>query len=137
MTMSIKNQTADFLHLLCCYIKANPDCLVAVADYDKAAPGKLLLGYYDDAFYYIRPEVFLPVVRAEAYGNYQVDMRHILRELFALNFIKVHWILCGEVRYRPQKRIGTTRKRYITMYRRQLETYMDEHFSKEADNEQS
>ena len=59
----------------------------------------------------------------------------ILRELFAADFIKVHWILCGEVRYRPQKSIGGTRKRYITFYRGRLDSYMYMRCIKEADYE--
>ena len=135
--MNIDKQTADFLRLLCSYLKANPGCLAAVKEHDKVSPDKLLLGYYDDTCYYIRPEVFIPVVRAGAHGRYKLRIRHIMRQLFAMNYIKVHWILTGEVRYRPQKRVGKTKRRYITVYRRQLEIYMDELFRKEADNEQS
>lgn len=60
----------------------------------------------------------------------------ILRKLFVMDYIKVHWILTGQVRYRPQKRVGKTRKRYITLYRKQLDYFMNEHFEKEADDEQ-
>lgn len=60
----------------------------------------------------------------------------IQRKLFAMDYIKVHWILTGQVRYRPQKRVGKTRKRYITLYRKQLDYFMNEHFEKEADDEQ-
>ncbi len=133
--MSRDKQTADFLYLLCCYLKANPGCLIAVSDYDKETGNKLPLGYYDDAFYYIRPEMMIPMFRAVVFSDYEADMLQILRELFAADYIKVHWILSGEVRYRPQKRIGSTRKRYITFYRRQLEPYMDRNIKKEADDE--
>lgn len=60
----------------------------------------------------------------------------IQRKLFAMDYIKVHWILTGQVRYRPQKRVGKTRKRYITLYHKQLDYFMNEHFEKEADDEQ-
>gem|GEM_PF-6605797 len=77
----------------------------------------------------------IPMFRSITYQNYHADMMLILRELFAADFIKVHWILCGEVRYRPQKRIGGTRKRYITFYRKQLDSYMDRQLIKEAGHE--
>lgn len=125
--MSRDKQTADFLYLLCSYLKANPDCLIAVSNYEKKTGSMLPLGYYDDTYYYIRPEMMIPMFRAVAFPNYNADILQILRELFATDFIKVHWILSEEVRYRPQKRIGKTRKRYITFYRRQLEPYMVKH----------
>lgn len=133
--MSHNKQTAEFLYLLCCYLKANPGCLIAVSDFDKETGNKLQIGYYDDVYCYVRPEMVIPMFRAVAFPDYEADMLQILRELFAADFIKVHWILSGEVRYRPQKRIGSTRKRYITFYRRKLEPYMDKHFKKEAEDE--
>lgn len=133
--MSRKKQTADFLHLLCCYMRANPGCLAEVSNLGAVSAQSPLLGYFDDTYYYIRPEMMIPMFRAITYQNYHADMMLILRELFAADFIKVHWILCGEVRYRPQKRIGDTRKRYITFYRRRLDSYMDMRCIKEADYE--
>ena len=135
--MSVDKQTTYFLNLLCSYLKANRGCLAAVREHDKVKPDKLLLGYYDDTYYYIRPEVFLPIVRAGAYRRIKLSARHIMEQLFAMNYIKVHWILTGEVRYRPQKRVGKTRRRYITLYRRQLEAYRNNLYRKEADDEQS
>ncbi len=133
--MSRKKQTADFLHVLCCYMKENPGCLAEVSSPGKGSAQSPLLGYFDDTYYYIRPEMMIPMFRAITYQNYHANMMLILHELFAADFIKVHWILCGEVRYRPQKRIGGTRKRYITFYRRQLDSYMDRQIIKEADYE--
>ena len=130
--MNRKKQTADFLFLLCCYLKANPGCLAEVSNPGTVSAQSPLLGYFDDAYYYIRPEMMIPMFRAVTIHNYKTDMLLILRELFAADFIKVHWILCGEVRYRPQKRIDGTRKRYITFYRRQLDSYMDMQCIKEA-----
>lgn len=130
--MSRKKQTADFMFLLCCYLKANPGCLAEVSNPGAVSAQSLLLGYYDDSFYYIRPEMMIPIFQAVTFPDCKADMLTILRELFAADFIKVHWILCGEVRYRPQKRIGGTRKRYITFYRRQLDSYMDRQIIKEA-----
>ena len=133
--MSSKKQTAAFLHLLCCYLKANPGCLAEVSNPGAVSAQSPLLGYYDDTYYYIRPEMMIPMFRAVMFPNYNADILLILRELFAANFIKVHWILCGEVRYRPQKRIGSTRKRYITFFRRQIDPFLEWYIIKEADNE--
>ena len=133
--MSRKMQTADFLNLLCCYLKANPGCLAEVSSPGAVSAQSPLLGYYDDTYYYIRPEIMIPMFRAVMFPEYNADMLLILRELFAANFIKVHWILCGEVRYRSQKRIGSTRKRYITFFRRQIDPYLDWYIIKEADDE--
>lgn len=78
----------------------------------------------------------LSVFRAFTYGKYKVDVQKILRELFAMDLIKVHWVLTGEVRYRPQKRIGKTRKRYITIYRSRFNQYIQGQLGKEKANEQ-
>lgn len=139
--MMSDNQTADFLFLLYRFLKANPACIVAVSDGWKQSSDKLLIGYYDDVYYYIRPQMILPVFRAEVYGSYKVDVQKILRELFAMDLIKVHWILTGELRYRPQKRIGKTRKRFITINRKRFEKFISMRFQsepravKEAGNE--
>ncbi len=133
--MSSEKQTADFLYLLCCYLKANPGCLAEVSNPGAVSAQSPLLGYYDDTYYYIRPEMMIPMFRAVMFPDYNADMLLILRKLFAANFIKVHWILCGEVRYRPQKRIGSTRKRYITFFRRQIDPYLEWYIIKEANNE--
>lgn len=136
MIMSIEKQTEDFLYLLCEYMKANPGCIVAVNEHNTVSADKQPLGYCDDTYYYIRPEIYIPCFRAVEYPDHKVDMLLILRKLFAMDYIKVHWILTGQVRYRPQKRVGKTRKRYITLYRKQLDFFMNEHFVKEADDEQ-
>lgn len=133
--MSREMQTVVFLNLLCCYMRANPCCLAEVSNLGAVSAQSPLLGYYDDSYYYIRPEMMIPMFRAVVFPNDHADMLLILRELFAADFIKVHWILCSEMRYRPQKRIGGTRKRYITFYRKQLDSYMDSQLIKEAGHE--
>lgn len=54
------------------------------------------------------------------------NMKHILENLFALDLIKVHWILSKEVRYRPQKRVGKTKFRYINLKREGFEKLFKE-----------
>lgn len=51
--MNRKKQTADFLNLLCCYLKANSGCLAEVSNPGKITTQSPLLGYYDDSYYYI------------------------------------------------------------------------------------
>lgn len=130
------NQTVDFLTLLYRYLQANPTCIAALGDKREESEGRSLLGYYDDVYYYIYPEMYLSVFRAFTYGKYKFDAQKILRELFAMDLIKVHWVLTGEVRYRPQKRIGKTRKRYITIYRSRFNQYIQGQLEKEKANEQ-
>lgn len=60
----------------------------------------------------------------ERLSEHMMCMRKIQRNLFALNLIKVHWILSAEVSYRPQKRVETTRRRYITFYKKPLYEFM-------------
>ena len=57
-------------------------------------------------------------------GLKEFNMQKVLHNLFACNLIKVHWILTCDIRYRPQKRVGKTKKRYITFIRREVETRM-------------
>ena len=44
----------------------------------------------------------------------------MLNTLFRANLIKVGWVMRKDMRYRPEKRIGNTRRRYITFIRREL-----------------
>ena len=121
--MSCK-QTEQFLYMLYRFIRVNPSALVRVCDHDCVPEKRFLLGYYDADYLYIRPQMFIPVFLAahpEA-GNYNI--RRILEQLFALDMIKVHWIVSCDCRYRPQKRVGKTKRRYITFYRNKLEAYI-------------
>ena len=91
-------------------------------------PLKTLLGYYDDEYIFIIPKVLISNCNL-LLGRHKIkqfNMRKILQNLFALNLIKVHWILTCEVRYRPEKRVGNTRKRYITFIRKELKSILRE-----------
>lgn len=124
------------INAVICSTLANLTCIAALSDKREESEGRPLLGYYDDVYYYIHPEMYLSVFRAGTYGKYKIDVQKILRELFAMDLIKVHWVLTGEVRYRPQKRIGKTRKRYITIYRSRFNQYIQGQLGKEKANEQ-
>lgn len=112
------------MYMLYRYIRANPKALVRVREHDRVPAYQLLLGYYDDDFVYIRPQIILPLFHAGNGNSAKFDERKIMEQLFALDMIKVHWIVTSECRYRPQKRVGKTRKRYITFYRNKLNAYL-------------
>ena len=53
-------------------------------------------------------------------GMGHINIQLVLNTLFRANLIKVNWVMRKDLRYRPEKRIGTTRRRYITFIRREL-----------------
>ena len=113
-------ETCCFMQLLKRLIYEDNNYLLPVKDYENIKPDKNLLGYYDNAYVYIIPSVVIGMcdtILIQSKSK-QLDMQKILKQLFALNYIKVHWVLTDEVRYRPQKRIGKTRRRYITFYKK-------------------
>lgn len=113
-------QTCCFMHLIQRFIKDNNNYLLPVKQYMNTVPNKVLLGYYDDEYIYLIPKVVIGMCNKLLTENNLTpfNMQIILRQLFALNFIKVHWIMSKEIRYRPQKRVGSTKLRYITFNRR-------------------
>ena len=85
-------------------------------------PEKTLLGYYDDEYVYLIPSVLIGMcndymTRIEK-GHLNIQL--ILSTLFRANLIKVNWVMRKDLRYRPEKRVGNTRRRYITFIRREL-----------------
>ena len=118
--MRINKNTVRFLRMLYQCIRCNPNALVRVCDYDRVKEGQFLLGYYDTDYVYIRPQVFIPIFLAAYPDAGDYNIRPILEQLFALDMIKVHWIVSCDCRYRPQKRVGKTKRRYITFYRNRL-----------------
>lgn len=124
--MQTDKATEDFLYMLYRYLRVNPHCLVRVQEHDRVPSYKLLLGYYDEQYVYIRPSVILPLIHAAESDGRKVNICKIMEQLFAMDFIKVHWIVSCDCRYRPQKRVGKTKRRYITFYRNKLERYLRE-----------
>ena len=53
-------------------------------------------------------------------GKGHLNIQLILGTLFRVNLIKVNWVMRKDLRYRPEKRVGNTRRRYITFIRREL-----------------
>lgn len=120
-------ETYCFMHLLCRFVNCGKTYLLSVNSSEAVQPDKVLLGYYDDEYVYFIPRVVIGAANTmlHRHNHLTFNMRKIQRNLFALNMIKVHWILSGEIRYRPQKRIGKTRKRYITFYKEPLNSFMN------------
>lgn len=113
-------ETRCFMQLLKTLIYDENNYLLPVKEYENIRRSRNLLGYYDRDYVYIIPSVVIGMCDTILIQrkSKQLDMQKILKQLFALNFIKVHWVLTDEVRYRPQKRIGKTRRRYITFYKK-------------------
>ena len=109
-------ETRDFLRTIKSF-------MLPVNDSKNIDPDKVLLGYYDEEYIYLIPSVVTGMCDAAriSCGYDRFDIQKIVRNLFALNIIKVHWVLSKEVRYRPQKRIGGTKHRYITLIRSEFE----------------
>ncbi len=83
---------------------------------------KILVGYYDRKYIYLIPSVVIAMVDIARFGAHKpkINIQKVLQQLFTADMIKVHWILTGEVRYRPQKRVDNTRYRYITFFKKPL-----------------
>ena len=115
-------ETCCFMHLVYRFMTDSRYYMLSVKEHEKIRTDKTLLGYYDDEYVYIVPDVIIGTgnTMLNACGLKNLDMKKILNNLFAADLIKVHWILTCDIRYRPQKRVGKTKKRYITFYKRQL-----------------
>ena len=127
-------ETCCFMHLLYNALYRNNYYLLPISKSTELKPNKTLLGYYDDEYIYIYPSIitaYADTIMIQA-KKPRLNMQKILKNLFALNYIKVHWVLTGEVRYRPQKRVGATRNRYITFYRKQLMSFFTEQLISEV-----
>lgn len=108
--------TARFMYLVRMMISDRTTYLLPVNEYYKTNPNKTLLGYYDEEYIYLVPSVVIGKC------NDILDRRKCshLNMLFRANLIKVGWVMRKDVRYRPEKRIVNTRRRYITFIRREL-----------------
>lgn len=115
-------ETCCFMHFVYRFMTDSRYYMLSVKEHEKIRTDKTLLGYYDDEYIYIIPNVIIGTgnIMLNACGLKNFDMKKIMNNLFAADLIKVHWILTCDIRYRPQKRIGKTKKRYITFYKREL-----------------
>ncbi len=129
--MNNDNEARYFLRLLKMLLDDDGNYLLPVKEYKNVRTTQNLLGYYDRDYIYFIPSVVIGMCDTILIQNKlkPLNMQKILKQLFALDMIKVHWVLTDEVRYRPQKRVGKTRRRYITFYKKQFFKYI----VKEAD----
>lgn len=87
-------QTCCFMHLVQRFIADDNNYLLPVKQYMNTVPHKVLLGYYDDEYIYLIPKVVIGMCDKLLIESSLVpfNMQNVLRQLFALDFIKVHWI---------------------------------------------
>ena len=124
--MNIGIEACCFMRLLKVLLDDDSNYLLSVKEHKNVCPTKKLLGYYDRDYSYLIPSVVVGMCDTVLLQHKAVplNMSKILKQLFAPSMIKVHWVLTDEVRYRPQKRIGKTRRRYITFYKKQFFKYI-------------
>ena len=124
-----------FLHIVKNVLSSEDYYLFPVKEYDDIQPEKCFMGYYDENYIYLVPKRIVYEANKvrlccdaalEFNGLEPFNMKRILENLFALDLIKVHWILSKEVRYHPQKRVGKTKCRYITLIRSRVEEFFRE-----------
>lgn len=126
--MIADNETCCFLHIVKNVLSSNGYYLLPVKDYGDIQPDKFFMGYYDEKYIYLVPKriIYCCDAALEFNGLEPFNIKSILEKLFALDLIKVHWVLSKKVRYRPQKRVGKTRFRYITLNRESFEIFFKE-----------
>lgn len=124
--MNIGIEACCFMRLLKNLLDDDGNYLLPVKKHMNVCPAKNLLGYYDRDYIYFIPSVVVGMCDniLIQHRAAPLNMQKVLKQLFALNMIKVHWVLTDEVRYRPQKRVGKTRRRYITFYKKQFTKFI-------------
>ena len=121
-------ETCCFMHLIYRFLHDDTYYFLHVKEHEKINPNKILLGYYDNAYVYIIPSVLIGAIDNLTFqaGLKKLNIQKIFKQLVIANLIKVHMISSGEVRYRPEKRIGKTKYRYITFYKERLLNFVPE-----------
>ena len=114
--------TRVFMYLLKTFVADKHNYLLNVNEFYKTDPSKTLLGYYDEEYIYIIPGVVIGMcddylTRA---GKSGINIQNVLNTLFRANLIKVGWVMRRDLRYRPEKRVGGKRRRYITFIRKEM-----------------
>ena len=114
--------TEIFMYLVKTFVADSHTYLLPTDKYYTLDPNKTLLGYYDDDYIYLIPSVLVGMCDdyLTKLGKPHTNMQLILNTLFRANLIKVGWVMRKDMRYRPEKRIGSTRRRYITFIRKEL-----------------
>ena len=106
--MNIGIEACCFMRLLKALLDDDSNYLLSVKEHKNVCSTKNLLGYYDRDYIYLIPSVTIGMCDSILIQHMAapLNMQKVLKQLFALNMIKAHWVLTNEVRYRPQKRIG-------------------------------
>ena len=115
-------ETEMFMLMLGSIVSDENTYLLSTERYYAVDPHKTLLGYYDKYNIYLIPSVIIGLCD-DYMTRHRLDtlnMQLVLNTLFRANLIKVGWVMRKDVRYRPEKRIGGTRRRYITFIRKEL-----------------
>lgn len=121
--MKFENRDTEvFMYLVRIFVANKNNYLLPTTEYYKVNPNKTLLGYYDEEYIYLVPSVLLGMCDdfLTKIGKPKINIQNVLNTLFRANLIKVGWVMRTDMRYRPEKRIGNTRRRYITFIRREL-----------------
>ena len=114
--------TEIFMYFVRKFVADKYTYLLPVWEFYKVNPNKTLLGYYDEEYIYLIPSVMIGMCDdyLTKIGKPKISIQNVLNTLFRANLIKVNWVMRKDLRYRPEKRVGNTRRRYITFIRREL-----------------
>ena len=114
--------TERFMYLVRTFVADKHTYILKTDEHYKINPEKTLLGYYDTEYVYLVPSVLIGMFNdyLTRIGMGHLNIQLVLNTLFRANLIKVNWVMRKDLRYRPEKRIGDTRRRYITFIRREL-----------------
>ena len=121
--MRFDNRDSEvFMYLVKTFVADKSTYLLPADHYYMIDPGKTLLGYYDEEYVYLIPSVIIGMCDdyLTKIGKPRVNFQNVLNTLFRANLIKVGWVMRKDVRYRPEKRIGGRRHRYITFIRLEM-----------------
>ncbi|SDA30872.1 hypothetical protein SAMN02910447_03285 [Ruminococcus sp. YE71] len=121
--MNFENRdTQVFMYLIKTFVADKHNYMLNVNEFYKTDPTKTLLGYYDEEYIYIIPSVVIGMCDdyLTKLGKPRVNIQTVLNTLFRANLIKVGWVMRKDLRYRPEKRVGGKRRRYITFIRKEM-----------------
>ncbi|MBE6869796.1 MAG: hypothetical protein E7494_13745 [Ruminococcus albus] len=127
--MKFENRDTEvFMYLVRIFVADKRTYLLPTIKHYKVDPNKTLLGYYDEEYIYLIPSVIIGMCDdyLTKIGKPGINIQNVLNTLFRANLIKVGWVMRKDMRYRPEKRIGNTRRRYITFIRRELRKERDD-----------
>jgi hypothetical protein len=115
------------MHLIYRFLHDERYYFLHVKEHEKINPNKILLGYYDNAYVYMIPNTFINISNylLHQHGLKAFKVKKILMNLCDLKLIKVYFSISDGIRYRIQKRIGKTRKRYITFNRGEFDKIIE------------